>query len=115
MKRIMVSREVADFLDLNDDGTGYWKDVLLEQHTLAYSKGFEEVKDEAMCMVNYTPMEVAELLIKGYETELTPEETLKKMYFNCRLSHDEDDATFARGILWALDTLGIQIKEVNAK
>ena len=115
MKKKIVSREVADFLAQSDNGVANWEDDLLSQHAQAYGNGFENIKDEAKCMSEYSPLELARLLINGYEVELTPEEYVLDMYLNCKHSHDDDDDTYARGILWTLDTLGIQIKGINKK
>ena len=63
---------------------------------------------------NTSPLQLARILINGYEVEQTPEEKLQALYKDCKYSHDSDDETFAKGIKTALNILGIKINGVNA-
>lgn len=71
---IEVSREVADFIELNNNGAVYWEDDLLAQHSNAYINGYEGTSEEAQCMKQYSPMDLAKILINGWYIEQTPEE-----------------------------------------
>lgn len=114
MKKVIVSREVAEAIEglLKSSFYDTKEDILT-----AHARMSDLVKHnwaEPYDVLNHVPLlQLAQILINGYEVELTPEEEIKKMYVNCRLSHDEDDDTYARGILYALNTLGIKIKGIN--
>lgn len=121
--KVLVSKEVAEFLESNNDGNPYWEDSLLEQHTLAYINGFKGVKEEAECMKKFTPMVLAKILINGYEVEETPEDLILKEYNrlkNLRIDDSSDGVikneciAGMHAMVYTLNTLNIQVKGINA-
>lgn len=124
-EKVKVSREVAEalvFLQNNGESTS---DIILEfadresaRHELYVDENFNKAYK---LIFNYFEViaDLASALIKGYETEETPEEKVTNMYWKkrelCNTSKAikwEHDA-YANGIMFTLETLGIKIKGLN--
>ena len=67
MVKIKISKEAAEFIEKGSRYSVNWEDDLIVQHAEAWNKGFEGVKDEAMCMKELSPLQLADILINGYE------------------------------------------------
>ena len=119
-EKAKVSREVAEFLkSCENSGVMYWEDDLLVEHTASFVGNHVAIKDEARCLCKYSPIELAKILINGYEIEQTPEEKLVERFQYCeqRWGWHQDDETemraTANAIKETLNTLGIKIKGIN--
>lgn len=126
-EKVKVSREVAEFIKSYEDNVnGYpgWENHLILEHSRAYFESFEGAKEECLCMKNIDPLQLAEMLVNGYEIEQTPEEILLNLYnqtwatYN-RITDNQNrhggnyENGLAKGIELALDTLGIEIEGIN--
>lgn len=121
-EKVKVSREVANFIEgyeANVNSTPGWEDHLIFEHSRTWMNGFDGVKEEALCMSEISPLELAEILTKGYETEEAPEEKILKMYKSKNDGRYQSDDmkwindAYANGIVYTLESLGIKIKGIN--
>ena len=121
-EKVKVSREVANFIEryeTNVDRTPGWKDHLIFEHSRAWVGNFDDVTEDALCMSEISPLELAEILVVGYEIEETPEDRILETYNSCirpninfppQKNHVQG---FASGIEFVLKELGIKIKGIN--
>ena len=111
-EKVKVSREVANFLQkCENSGDMNWEDAVLHEHIKIFENhhGNEviEINPDAQCMLQYSPFELARILVLGYEIEQSPEELIYE-YYQASTWVQEKDA-----VLFVLETLDIKIKGVN--
>lgn len=126
-EKVKVSREVAEFIESyeeNNGGIPGWEDYLIRDHTESFARNFAGVNEEAMCMKDITPMQLAKMLINGYEIEESPEEVLLERYVqngkNRIKAIREKDAYqegftlgYLMGVKDGLNCAGKEIKGIN--
>lgn len=81
--KIKVNRAVANFIDdyaRNMTHNENWKNKLLMDHAVTYSRGFDGESERVRVMKDITPMQLAEILRNGYEAEKYTVENLPKMF-----------------------------------
>ena len=129
-----VTKTVAEFIKRYEENAGShegWKDNLLHDHTRAYFDRYDGCPENTLCMKHITPMKLAEILVNGYEIELTPEEKVLARYQELDKKHDsitsksnwDLDAgnrnmililqSEMSGIRAVLEDLGLKIEGVN--
>ena len=72
MTKVKVSKDVANFIDdyaRNMTHNENWKDKLLIDHSITYSRGFDAYNEKLKVLKNITPMKLAEILHNGWEVE----------------------------------------------
>ena len=113
--KVKVSREVASFIEKYNEYPYDFNQLLIE-HTDACVEGYSSdcIKAEAKCLSQYEPIELAEILIKGYEVELTPEEQVEEYYKKLLNSDSKDCKNMALAVRHTLSILKNRIKGVNA-
>lgn len=122
-EKVKVSREVAEFIKSYEENVAScngWEDHLLMEHSREFFGSFEGAKDEALCMKDIPPIELAKILINGYEIKQTPEEKLLATYERQRAWQETNDpfdrrahTAYGNAIVYTLDTLGIKIEGIN--
>lgn len=117
MEKVKVPKEVAAALDFILNDRGYSKERLLERH--GNKNKLWEWRGEFAVLHNYSILEIAEMLIKGYEEELSFEEKKERIRKLFNEPHRENefsalfDRGFDQGILATLEILDIEIEGVN--
>ncbi|MEK5334412.1 hypothetical protein [Lysinibacillus sp. FSL W8-0992] len=123
--KVKVSREVANFFEkCKNSGDINWEDAVLHEHIKIFeshhTKEAVEINPDALCMLQYSPFELARILVLGYEIEQTPEEKILATYQRQQTQCDINDicdkrarTAYANAIVYTLDTLGIKIKGIN--
>lgn len=112
MEKVKVTKEVAQAIE------ALRKEQRSDENILRVladpNNGWAGEKSKVL---NTTPFDlVAKALYIGYEIKKTPEEELAESYrFNYLIEgQDDENRAFANGIRYAVNTLGISIKGVNA-
>lgn len=117
MEKVKVTKEVAEAIEFYGEGAsvGWYNAVLLDVAREQMGIGAGATKARILSR-HYTMVELAEILIVGYEIEKTSEEKLAESYRHNYIDESPDDEcrAFADGIKFTLNTLGIRIKGVDA-
>ena len=103
-EKVKVSREVAEAIESAFEVSN--KEQVLEDHARS---GMWQNK-EFLPLNNLSLLEMAAIVINGYEIEETPEEKFLRVY---KMQLDINRLDFADGMKYALETLGIKIKGIN--
>lgn len=120
MSKIKVGKDIADALLHYESTHGTsWKNTVL--YDVARARAGHVSKIEAIKLDEaYSLYDLAEILLRGHETELTPEDILlkefKSMNGACTPKTEFGKAAIERrkGFLTALDILGVKVEGVNA-
>lgn len=114
MEKVKVPKEVAEALDFILNERRYSKEQTLERHI---RDGIWKWRGDFAVLNRYSILELAEILIRGYEKELSFEEKSEKIRELFKSPHrdyaDSFDSGFDQGILATLEILGIEIEGVN--
>lgn len=115
MEKVKVSREVADAVEyeiqrLKDCTTLSTKAI---KNLILHDSINHSHRGGAKALNGIPTFDLAEILINGYEVEKTPEEKLLQEYLTGLLV-GSGHRTYANAIKFTLDTLGIEIKGINA-
>ena len=117
MEKVKVGREVANAIEYALNKRSKSKERLLRDHIDVYTNTHDCWIAEYKALNDVAPMELAAILVNGYDVELTPKEILLDKY-NQAL---EDESTqtdewfggYARGIEDALNILGEIVEGIN--
>ncbi|MCS5499829.1 hypothetical protein NY607_01760 [Lysinibacillus sp. A4] len=125
-EKVKVSREVANFFEkCKNSGDVNWEDAVLHEHIKIFESHHKKeavvINPDALCMLQYSPFELARILVLDYEIEETPEEKIAANYLDkkrkCEESPEPFDVEweigFMAGIRYVLDNLNIKIKGIN--
>lgn len=116
MDKVKVSSEMAKAIEGALDEYGSDPNQVLENHRYDWIS-------ECVPLNSLNHLELAEILLKGYEVEQKPEELLREkiihLRFNCvaapiSSSVYKKSQAEMNGIIFALNTLNIKIEGVNA-
>lgn len=124
MEKIKVSREVAEAIHegLQEFGNA---ENLLREHSVILRDYIVLWNGVYNCLNDVSVMELAEILVKDFEVEQTPEEKLREYYEELGVIRDKSleaknyhlvgiNASRRIGIKDTLNTLGIKIEGINA-
>lgn len=114
MDKVKVSSEMAKAIEGALDEYSSDPNQVLENHRYDWIS-------ECVPLNSLNHLELAEILLKGYEVEQTPEEKIQQYVKDAQNTLEEYAALDVRkwsegkiqGVIFALDTLGIKIKGVN--
>jgi hypothetical protein len=112
-EKVKVSREVAEAIEylLNHEHYGYTKEKLLLTH--AEMERFpKRTWADNSALNNVELLDLAAMIVNGYEVEQTPEEIIKEKYEEL-FDYEPIDRACKDSFRFILDTLGIKIKGVN--
>lgn len=85
VEKVKVSRKVANFLEkCKNSGDINWEDAVLHEHIKIFESQHKqeavEINPNALCMLQYSPFELARILVLGHEIEETPKEKALAYY-----------------------------------
>lgn len=121
---IKITQEVLDVIKSSDNGDVYWEDRLVFHHAQEFFEGFKNVSPEAMCLKDFSPLELAQILLGNYEIKQTKEEHWTQEYFSAKskaeayaLEYNQDGESFNRGVYITIAEMArdfnIKLKGVN--
>lgn len=117
MDKVKVSREVAEVINALEKSR-LSRDTVLRNYATYLDAAVERKTNLYQTFVNkgIDLLRLAEILVKGYEVEQTPQEQLKEAYLdhrnlsNANFKYSEG---FCEGIEFTLETLNIKVSGVN--
>lgn len=112
MSKVVVTKEVAEAIERYLDGDDTYREKLLEDHAGNYSSGanWSDFYDGKVynALDSLSLMEMAEILVNGYEVEKTPEDKVRELFESSPFAIERKS-----GIVRTLNLLGIKIEGVN--
>lgn len=116
MSKVKVSKEVADVIEFYKAKSDNWYDQVLID-VLKSKEGFTSESEAIVLDNNFTMMELAVLLLNGYEIELTPKEKVEVTYQSMAHNHivylekgDKDNASYLEGYIRAMKEMNVMLK-----
>lgn len=126
MTKVIVTKEVAEAIERYLDGDDTYREKLLEEHAGIYSSGanWSDFYDGKVynALDSVSLIEMAEILVNGYEVEKSPEENVRDYFTALKLREEYVEKSGHSGsqhrqgwqsVEETLRLLGIKIEGVN--
>ncbi|RIJ64110.1 hypothetical protein [Rummeliibacillus sp. POC4] len=104
-EKVKVSRELATAIETALEYCG-GKDEVLQEHIDTWS-------DDCIPLNSLSFLELAEILINGYEVEQTQEEKIKKLFYGYAGENEFHESDAQKAILELLEILEKKVEGVN--
>jgi len=110
-----MSRKVKVSLEVSKAIENYVSEYSQKDFLIAHCEPGEWDSKDRKCLNSISVMQLAEILVNGYEVELTPEENVEREFKTCKENGANDSYNRGKysGIMYTLNMLGIKIKGVN--